>query len=226
MASAVGQIPELVTHIVANLSRSKRGLLSCSRVLSTWYFCVRPYLFTTVCLQGTVWDRKPLYMRITAFLAFIQSTNSIGEYLQELCFRDDQSNDPYVNSTVLASLSPHLPRLHSIRLLDIAFRGAKVPRPQLEPRRKIHSLEFRFIRSNSHTVQDVLDILGLFSHVDELQLSFNDRQGIHSMHRGSLTASAPSIPSLSTWDIVLTDHLVQIGILHHAFKLCDRVTVT
>ncbi|PSR70789.1 hypothetical protein PHLCEN_2v13332 [Hermanssonia centrifuga] len=116
-------------------------------------------------------------MRIPAFLAFLKSTSSVGQNIQTLILREGQRKDPYVNSPVLASLFPHLPCLHSLCLIDIAFRGAETPLPQLEPCHRIRSLSFRFKASESYTVQHVLDILGLFSHLDELRLSSDDPEG-------------------------------------------------
>ncbi|PSR78792.1 hypothetical protein PHLCEN_2v7274 [Hermanssonia centrifuga] len=188
MANVV-QVPELIIHIVENLASSTRSLLACSLVSSAWYLCVRPYLFATVCLRG---QRTPLITRIPAFLACIKPTNSIGQYIQTLLFREGQRKDPYVNSTVLASLFPHLPCLHSLYLIDIAFKGAEIPLPHLEPPRKIRSLSFRFKASESYTVQHVLDILGLFSHVDELRLSSDDPEG-DEIIRGSEGNPATSV---------------------------------
>ncbi len=96
-----------------------------------------------------------------------------------------------MNSTVLASLLPYLPCLHSIRFLDVVFDGAEIPFPHHEPPRKIRSLEFRLTAFKSHMAQGVLDILSLFSHVDDLQLSFDDIQGVDSVHGGNHTASVP-----------------------------------
>ncbi|PSR72768.1 hypothetical protein PHLCEN_2v11367 [Hermanssonia centrifuga] len=185
MANVV-HIPELVDHIVANLESSKRSLLACSLVSSTWYLCVRPYLFHTVCLQLS---------KISTFPTFIKSTNSIGQYIQKLCFRSHRNSSlPYVNSAILAPLLPHLPCLHSLHFLGVGIRSAgEAPVPQPEPRRKIHSLEFHFNsnRWDKYTSQDVLDILGLFSHADELRLSYDDTGSVYIIPRGNTTVPVP-----------------------------------
>ncbi len=184
----VGYIPDLIDLIVANLASSKKDLSSCSLVSATWLPCVRPYLFSTIRVAQT--GSALLSEHISKFLAFISSSPSICGYIREICLSRDDRPDPALtmNSQIVSSILSLLPRLHTLRFVNVVFdghaRGILFPRPS----HKLRLLEFQLILIDSYTTEDILDVLGLFSHIDELHLSSRG-----SLHAGYGTAPSPKI---------------------------------
>ncbi|PSS03709.1 hypothetical protein PHLCEN_2v3963 [Hermanssonia centrifuga] len=173
MSSQVGGIPELIDLIISDVVTLRRWnwkkeLGSCSLVSPTWLLCARRYLLSTVQLGG---KNVALSDDIVAFLAFI--TSHVCDYVQGISFRMHDKAQYDLNSQILSPLLASLPRLQSLSFFGIPFNGDTVGVSPPLPSYHIHTLKvhWHFSASRAYTDYALLDILGLFSSVDQLELS-------------------------------------------------------
>ncbi|PSR83457.1 hypothetical protein PHLCEN_2v5729 [Hermanssonia centrifuga] len=207
----VGYIPDLIDLIVANLASSKKDLSSCSLVSAAWLPCVRPYLFSTIRVSQT--DSALLSEHISKFLAFISSSPFICGYIRGVCFSRDDRPDPglAMNSQVVSSILSLLPRLHTLRFINMVFDGHAIGILFPMPSHKLRLLEFQLILEDSYTTEDVLDVLGIFSHIGELRLS--SRGSLHAGYGAadSIKVFPPAVAhppyNLVVSKFVVKDHL-------------------
>ncbi|KAI0783229.1 hypothetical protein C8Q75DRAFT_471356 [Abortiporus biennis] len=173
---------ELRDMIIDHLHEDKESLHSCALVHSSWLDSSRHHLFYDFKLK--IQSGPPLH----SFLRFIEETPQAALHISRLTIEGDPSaalcpsDEGNITSTQIDFLLDHLPRIHTLRLMQVFVTlptSSILEQPEDMISRKQYSLrELVFFRilGEACVWEGVLGILSLLHTIDKLTIGFGSTQ--------------------------------------------------
>ncbi|KAI0341884.1 hypothetical protein BDW22DRAFT_1345671 [Trametopsis cervina] len=191
---------EIVDFITEDFKDDKKTLSACcfiSRSANTWIASCRAHIFRDLTVHVHRRGRN-----LTKFMQFLESARFVAENVEMLCLRKSGvfvSSYP-IDVRILRPLLDKLPRLRYLslqRLYCSLKKGSEMPHEDSNRKFKLKTLKYRADEVDDGSLPALLQILSLFSEVDELHFQDSPvKAGFFPLKTPMTASSLPTINSL------------------------------